>query len=78
VNFLDELEAAVTAVAGQVGPAVVGLGRGWGRGSGVVVAEGLVLTNAHVLRGEEWRSPAPTARSRSVASPAPTPPSTWP
>jgi serine protease Do len=53
VNFLDELEAAVTAVAGQVGPAVVGLGRGWGRGSGVVVAEGLVLTNAHVLRGEE-------------------------
>ena len=53
MNFLDELEAAVTAVAGQVGPAVVGLGRGWGRGSGVVVAEGLVLTNAHVLRGEE-------------------------
>ncbi|HZH23944.1 MAG TPA: S1C family serine protease [Solirubrobacteraceae bacterium] len=53
MNFLDELEAAVTAVAGRVGPAVVGLGRGWGRGSGVVVAEGRVLTNAHVLRGEE-------------------------
>ena len=52
-GFLDELQATVTAVAERVGPAVVGLGRGWGRGSGVVVAEGRVLTNAHVLRGEE-------------------------
>ena len=32
---------------------MVGLGRGWGRGSGVVIAEGRVLTNAHVLRGDE-------------------------
>ena len=32
---------------------MVGLGRGWGRGSGVVVAPGRVLTNAHVLRGDE-------------------------
>jgi serine protease Do len=52
-GFLDELQATVTAVAERVGPAVVGLGRGWGRGSGVVVAEGRVLTNAHVLRGDE-------------------------
>jgi len=52
-GFLDDLQATVTALAEQVGPAVVGLGRGWGRGSGVVVAEGRVLTNAHVLRGEE-------------------------
>ena len=37
----------------RVGPAVVGLGRGWGRGSGVVIAPGRVLTNAHVLRGDE-------------------------
>ena len=51
--FLDELQAAVTAAAERVGPAVVGLGRGWGRGSGVVVADGRVLTNAHVLRGDE-------------------------
>ena len=43
----------MTAVAERVGPSVVGLGRGWGRGSGVVVAEGSVLTNAHVLRGDE-------------------------
>jgi len=52
-GFLDELEAAVAAVTERVGPSVVGLGRGWGRGSGVVIAEGRVLTNAHVLRGDE-------------------------
>ena len=39
--------------AGRVGPSVVGLGRGWGRGSGVVIAPGRVLTCAHVLRGDE-------------------------
>jgi serine protease Do len=52
-GFLDELQAAVAAVTDRVGPAVVGLGRGWGRGSGVVIADGRVLTNAHVLRGDE-------------------------
>jgi serine protease Do len=52
-GFLDELQAAVTAASERVGPAVIGLGRGWGRGSGVVIAEGRVLTNAHVLRGDE-------------------------
>ena len=50
---LEELGAAVKSAAEQVGPAVVGLGRGWGRGSGVVIGEGLVLTNAHNLRGDE-------------------------
>jgi serine protease Do len=52
-TFLDELQSAVTAAADRVGPAVIGLGRGWGRGSGVVIADGRVLTNSHVLRGEE-------------------------
>jgi serine protease Do len=32
---------------------VVGLGRGWGHGSGVVIAPGRVLTNAHNLRHDE-------------------------
>ena len=50
---LAALQEAVTNAAGTVGPAVVGLGRGWGRGSGVVVAPGQVLTVAHVLRGDE-------------------------
>jgi S1-C subfamily serine protease len=49
------LEAITTSIEGlveRVGPAVVGLGRGWGRGSGVVTAPGQVLTNAHNLRGD--------------------------
>jgi S1-C subfamily serine protease len=50
---LEALQQAVTEAADKVGPAVVGLGRGWGRGSGVVVAPGRVLTVAHVLRGDE-------------------------
>src|SRR2546423_11760301 len=50
---LEEVSQAVRGVAETVGPAVVGLGRGWGRGSGVVTAPGTVLTNAHNLRGDE-------------------------
>jgi serine protease Do len=52
-GFLDELQGAVAAAAERVGPAVIGLGRGWGRGSGVVIGDGRVLTNSHVLRGDE-------------------------
>src|SRR5215217_65428 len=52
-GFIEELESAIASVAERVGPAVVGLGRGWGRGSGVVIGDGRVLTNAHVLGGEE-------------------------
>src|SRR3954462_8643584 len=51
--LLDGLQDAVQSAAERVGPAVVGLGRGWGRGSGVVVEPGRVLTCAHVLRGDE-------------------------
>jgi serine protease Do len=53
MSFLDELQETIGAVRERVGPSVVGLGRGWGRGSGVVIADGRVLTNAHVLRGDE-------------------------
>jgi S1-C subfamily serine protease len=52
VTLLEELEVSIGEVAGRVGPAVVGLGRGWG-GSGVVIGSGRVLTNAHNLRHEE-------------------------
>src|SRR3954471_13776794 len=50
---LEEVTQAVRSVSERVGPAVVGLGRGWGRGSGVVIADGSVLTTAHNLRGEQ-------------------------
>ena len=53
MSVLEELQSAVQDVATRVGPSVAGLGRGWGRGSGVVIAPDRVLTNAHVLRGEE-------------------------
>ena len=53
MSVIEELRDAVAGAAEAVGPSVVGLGRGWGRGSGVVTAPGVVLTNAHVLRGEE-------------------------
>jgi serine protease Do len=53
MSVLDELEQAVREVAERVGPSVVGIGRGRGRGSGIVLADGLVATNAHNIRGEE-------------------------
>jgi len=53
MSVLQELESSVQDVAGRVGPTVVGVGRGWGVGSGVVFAPGRVLTNAHTVRGED-------------------------
>jgi S1-C subfamily serine protease len=47
-----DIETAIGEVADRVGPAVVGLGRGWG-GSGVVIEPGRVLTNAHNVRHDE-------------------------
>jgi S1-C subfamily serine protease len=44
---------ALARLAADAGPAVVGLGRGWSGGSGVVLARDTVLTLAHNLRGEE-------------------------
>jgi serine protease Do len=53
MSLIEELEASVQGAVQRVGPAVVGLGRGWGVGSGVVIAPGRVLTNAHNLRHDE-------------------------
>jgi serine protease Do len=50
---LEEIGTAIGAMVEKVGPSVVGIGRGWGVGSGVVIAERRVLTNAHVLRRDE-------------------------
>jgi serine protease Do len=50
MTLLEDLETTVQDVVKRVGPAVVGLGRGWGVGSGVVIGPGRVLTNAHNLR----------------------------
>ena len=53
MEFLEQLEAAVAKVGERVGPSVVRIGKGFGRGNGVVTAAGQVLTNAHNLRGPE-------------------------
>lgn len=50
---LEELEQVTQEVGERVGPSVVGVNPGWGLGSGVVVGEGLVLTNAHNVGGAE-------------------------
>jgi serine protease Do len=52
MTSLDELSAAIRGVRDTAGSGVVGIGRGT-RGSGVVIAAGRVLTNAHNLRGDE-------------------------
>jgi serine protease Do len=53
MSAITELEESIQTAADQTGPAVVGIGRGWRGGSGVVVRPGLVLTSAHNLRHEE-------------------------
>jgi serine protease Do len=53
VTLLDELQHAVADAAERVGPSVTGLGRGWARGSGVIVAPNRVLTAAHALRSDD-------------------------
>src|SRR5215212_12128913 len=53
MNAAKTLQDTIAAVAKRVGPSVVGLGRGWGHGSGVVIGEGQILTSAHNVRREE-------------------------
>src|SRR2546430_16871846 len=50
---IPEFSKAIGAAADTGGRSVVGLGRGWGLGSGVVVGDGRVLTNAHNVRRDE-------------------------
>jgi serine protease Do len=49
MTALDEITSTIASVAEKAGPAVVGVNR---HGTGVVVADGFVVTNAHNLRGE--------------------------
>jgi serine protease Do len=52
MTLLEDTRHSLETAATQIGPAVVGLGRGWGVGSGVLIAPGRVLTTAHNLRQE--------------------------
>src|SRR3954465_1066142 len=65
MSTVADLSKTLAGAAERVGPSVVGLGRGWGLGSGVVIPDGRVvpkrdnlargagLTNAHNLRRGE-------------------------
>jgi len=52
MTLIDDLQHTITHVADAAGPSTVRIGRGGGRGAGVVVGDGLVITNAHNLRGD--------------------------
>src|SRR3954454_15449263 len=53
MNAVQTLQDTIAGAVEAVGPSVVGLGRGWGHGSGVVIADGQVLTSAHNIRRED-------------------------
>jgi S1-C subfamily serine protease len=50
--ILDEIGASIRQLAEGAGTSVVGIGQRWGAGSGIVLGEGQVLTNAHNVRGD--------------------------
>src|SRR5215468_428002 len=52
MTILDEIQTSIRQHAEGAGSAVVGVGQRWGLGSGIVLAEGQVLTNAHNVRGD--------------------------
>ncbi len=53
MTVLDEISASIAQLAQDAGASVVGIGQRWGIGSGIVLGEGRVLTNAHNIRGSE-------------------------
>jgi serine protease Do len=53
MTILDEIGASIKQLAEGTGTSVVGIGQRWGVGSGIVLGEGRVLTNAHNVRGDQ-------------------------
>jgi S1-C subfamily serine protease len=51
MTIFDEVQAGIARLAENAGPSVAGIGQRWGAGSGIVLGEGRVLTNAHNIRG---------------------------
>ena len=52
MGVIEDLQAAVNTVAEATGRSIVGIGSGQ-RGSGIVIGDGRVLTNAHNIRGDQ-------------------------
>jgi serine protease Do len=53
MTIFDEIQASIARLAENAGSSVVGIGQRWGIGSGIVLGEGQVLTNAHNIRGSQ-------------------------
>jgi serine protease Do len=53
MTILDEIGASIRQLAAGAGTSVVGIGQRWGVGSGIVLGDGKVLTNAHNVRGDK-------------------------
>jgi S1-C subfamily serine protease len=51
--ILDEIGTSIRQLADGAGASVVGVGQRWGAGSGIVLGDGQVLTNAHNVRGDQ-------------------------
>jgi len=52
MSVIEELQAVIGDVAAKAGPSIVGIGSRQ-RGSGIVVGNGRVVTNAHNVRGDQ-------------------------
>lgn len=53
MSVLSDVGQEIGRIAERVGPSVVGIGNRWRGGSGVVIGENRILTNAHNLHGDE-------------------------
>ncbi|MBA2634047.1 MAG: serine protease [Chloroflexi bacterium] len=53
MTALADLGREIGDIAERVGPSVVGIGNRWRGGSGVIIGENRILTNAHNLHGDE-------------------------
>ena len=53
MTALADLGREIGEIAERIGPSVVGIGNRWRGGSGIVIEDGRVLTNAHNLHGGE-------------------------
>ena len=53
MSLLDEVQTTIRQLADGAGQSVVGIGQRWGVGSGIVLGDGRVLTNAHNVRGDQ-------------------------
>jgi len=68
VTAIQDLEQALAAVADSVGASTVGIGGRRSAGSGIVIGEGRVLTNAHNLRGSEVTVTFADGRSETAST----------